>query len=268
MGVARPSHRLKCKKVDGSGIERLIKSFNANALLFHWLQVCLVLEFNLLNERVLDRPLLAHIDVGIEPTKITEFMSLFTYGAKFDRENMQGMLQLDLLSSERYGMPPRPVIEMDMELWQFSRTHADANSPVVLVKYVNNCVQAITSPIVISDEAFEEARLAEPFIVGSALTGKKTEKPLCVDSILEYDFFYLRFLTLILTCLRCCYRYINTHIRADLRDQLSLRAPMRPLDKEMIRDAGRNKNTHPSQALRLKMAREGVYVKHGVVVTI
>jgi hypothetical protein len=65
-----------------------------------------------------------------------------------------------------------------------------------------------------------------------------------------------------------CYRHINTHIRADLRDQLLLRAPMRLLDKEMIRDAGRIKDTHPSQALRLKMAREGVYVKHGVVVTI
>jgi hypothetical protein len=191
MGVARPSHRINCKKVDGPGIEKLVKSFNANALLYHWLQVCLVLEFNLLNERVLDRPLLAHIDVGIEPAKITEFMKLFTYGAKFDQENMQGMLQLDLLSSERSGMPPRPLTEMDMKLWQFGRADADANSPVVLVKYVNNCAQAITCPITISDDAFEEARLAEPFIVGSALTGKKIEKPLCVDSILEYDL-YLR----------------------------------------------------------------------------
>jgi len=53
---------------------------------------------------------------------------------------------------------------------------------------------------------------------------------------------------------------MNTHIRSDLRDQLLLRSTMRPSDKEVIRDAGRNKNAHAPQALRLKMAREGVYV--------
>ena len=41
-----------------------------------------------------------------------------------------------------------------------------------------------------------------------------------------------------------------------------LRAPVRPSDKELIRDAGRQKNEHAPRMLRLKMSREGVYVSH------
>ena len=84
--------------VDSRGIEKPIKSFNANKMFFYWLHVRLVLEFNLLEDCCMDQPLRIHINVGIEPTKIAEFMNLFTYGAKFDNEDMQGMLQLDLIS--------------------------------------------------------------------------------------------------------------------------------------------------------------------------
>ena len=64
---------------------------------------------------------------------------------------------------------------------------------------------------------------------------------------------------------RSCYwvdRYLNTHIRADKKNHLLLRAPMRPSDKELIRDAGRQKDEHAPRMLRLKMSREGVYVSH------
>ena len=64
------------------------------------------------------------------------------------------------------------------------------------------------------------------------------------------------------------YRYINTYIRSDSCDQLLLRTTMRPSDKDMVRDAGQNKNGHAPQALRLKMSREGVYVSHSIAVPI
>ncbi len=37
---------------------------------------------------------------------------------------------------------------------------------------------------------------------------------------------------------------------------------MRSSDKELIRDAGRQKNEHAPRMLRIKMSREGVYVSH------
>lgn len=39
---------------------------------------------------------------------------------------------------------------------------------------------------------------------------------------------------------------------------------MRPSDKELIRDAGRQKDEHAPRMLRLKMSREGVYVSHPI----
>ena len=40
---------------------------------------------------------------------------------------MQRMLQLNLLFSERSGVPPRPLTEMNLKLWKIGRTQADAN---------------------------------------------------------------------------------------------------------------------------------------------
>lgn len=49
---------------------------------------------------------------------------------------------------------------------------------LTVVHCVNNCAQAITSPFLITDEAFlEEVRLAGHFVMCSALTRKETKKP-------------------------------------------------------------------------------------------
>jgi hypothetical protein len=48
-GYAGPSHKVHCGRVDGPGIEKLMKIFNSNKLPFHWLlEVCLILEFDFL----------------------------------------------------------------------------------------------------------------------------------------------------------------------------------------------------------------------------
>ena len=126
--------------------------------------------------------------------------------------------------------------------WKIARDEADAggssDNPVVLVQYVNNCAQAITCPVVVTDEAFEEARLAESFVMGSALTESS---------------------------------HLRTGISITHQVRLARPTPIachRSPDKEMIRDAGRNQNAHAPQALRLKMTREGVYISHRIAVPV
>ena len=53
-------------------------------------------------------------------------MNLFTYGAKFDNEDMQGMLQLgDLNSSGRSEMLPCPLTELNLKMWKIAQDEAD-----------------------------------------------------------------------------------------------------------------------------------------------
>ncbi|KAF8150218.1 hypothetical protein B0H34DRAFT_180141 [Crassisporium funariophilum] len=246
-------HKLHCGQAaaEGPGIKKLVANFKANRMLSHFLQVCLALEFDLHTSPSPDTPFFVNIDVGIEPCKITDFMNLFTHGAKFDKAIMEGMLQLDHLASERSGMPSRPLTATQRTVWEFAREESrkagSGENAVVVVQFLNNCSQAITCTFVVTDEALEEAREAEPFVVGSALTGAKTTQPLNINTCLEF---------------------INTHIRSDVRNQLLLRADMRDSDKQLIRDAGRDKNAHAPQALLLKMKRESVYVSHPIVVNV
>ncbi|KAJ3497821.1 hypothetical protein NLJ89_g10298 [Agrocybe chaxingu] len=209
----RAVHKTQCREGLGTGIQPLIAAFVGNPMLQHYLQLLLCCEFSF--HKVLDserealsrKTFHAHIDVGIEPTKIADFMNLYTYD-DWDKEGLEGMLQIHLVATARSGLP-----------------------------------QCISWPITIDEDAFDSARRAPPFTMVSALTGKAIDKPMSVDSILEY---------------------VNTHIRSDTSNRLLLRVPMRECDKRLIRDAGRNKDAHPAQALRVKMNREAVYVSHRV----
>ncbi|KAF8972355.1 hypothetical protein BDZ97DRAFT_1913561 [Flammula alnicola] len=254
-----PRHKPNCSSDFGEGIQPLIKSVTANPMLSYHLQICLVLEFSLhrlhtlpASKRmtVLRAPLFAHVDVGIEPTKITEFMNLYTFKEEWDKDDMEGMLQLHHLSSPRSWVPPRTPSSTNLAIWKQARESADEDGAddcaVVMVQFVNNFKQAISCPIVVGEDALDAATRAEPFIMCSALTGRETRKPLSIGS---------------------CFEYLNTHIRSDTKNRLLLRAPMRESDKELIRDAGRNKDAHAPQMLKLKMSRESVYVSHPLVVT-
>ena len=59
------------------------------------------------------------------------------------------------------------------------------------------------------------------------------------------------------------YRFINTFIRADTRNQLLLRMNMREEDRETIRAAGRGgKDTMAIAILNAKISRERVYIPY------
>ncbi|KAJ7641100.1 hypothetical protein FB45DRAFT_1021873 [Roridomyces roridus] len=84
----------------------------------------------------------------------------------------------------------------------------------------------------------ETARKAEPMTTTSAITGQIATVPFDFDQ---------------------CIDFINTHIRADKKNQLLLRTALRPSDLQAIRDAAANRSTRSAQVIRTKMARDSLY---------
>jgi len=169
-------------------------------MLFHYLQLCVSLKFDLhlINTRqstpekaqsLLRSPLLARIDIGIEPTKITDFMNLYTFRDQWDQDDLEGMLQLHHLTSTCTEIPIKSITDINMSIWKHAHKTADedgnADHAVVLVQFVNNFKQAIMCPIVVGQEALKSARRAKPFTSCSALTGKETDHPLSIASCFE-----------------------------------------------------------------------------------
>jgi len=169
-------------------------------MLSHFIQICISFEYHLHElEKTMDpeqrkkfvrSPLGIHIDVGIEPTKITEFMNLYTHKGEWDKEDMEGMLQFHHLSSYRSGLKPEMVFTPSkMAMWKHSREKADEDGledkAVIMVLFVNNFKQAIACTMIIGDATLESAREAEPFTMSSALTGKTTVHPMGVESCIE-----------------------------------------------------------------------------------
>ncbi|KDR72885.1 hypothetical protein GALMADRAFT_252216 [Galerina marginata CBS 339.88] len=243
-------HKPNCSTEFGQGIGPLIGNVIANPMLSHFIQVCLCLKFNLHNldgrppaerTKFVRSPLLAHMDVGIEPTMIADFNNLFTYPDTWDKDDLEGMLQFHNLST---GTREQILTDTNAAVWKQVRDMTDQDGgkahAVVLVQFVNNFKQSITCPIVVGQEALDMARDTPTLRMASALTGEESTKPFDIPGVLEY---------------------MNTHIRSDKKNKLLLRTPMREIDKELIRQASRNVQSHAPQALRLKVGREHVYLR-------
>lgn len=194
----RPIHKPNCSTEYGDGIQTLIKCVTGNPMISHYIQVCLALTFSLhrlhslpasKRNTVLRAALSVHIDVGIEPTMIGEFMNLYTYPEEWDKDKMEGMLQFHNLSRSDAWVPPRQLSPTDIAMWRQAREDADADgerdNAVVLVRFVNNFKQMITCLFVVGEEALGQARRNMPFTMISAITGKKTDKPLSVATCFE-----------------------------------------------------------------------------------
>jgi hypothetical protein len=238
-----PKHKQTCHEVEGSGISRLVRKLAANKLLLVYLQVCLVLHFDLLHNPTLDKPFMARIDVGIEPSDISVFLQLFAGIDRESRSQTEGMLQLNALTP--CELATTPLTQNRLKLWRHAREEANAEGcsldPVGLVEFVNDSEHSLTIPIHIQSAALLIAQRADPFTRVSALTGRRTETPLSDMSCLEF---------------------INTHIRADSKNLLLLRTNMREADKEIIHGAGRGEDKQAVVILKEKMARELIYRVH------
>jgi hypothetical protein len=126
---------------------------------------------------------LAHIDVGIEPSDISECYRLFA-GAGFESE-VEGMLQLNSLIT--CDIVAKPLSPSKMEMWRRCREEINAlgcsSDAVGLVEFVNDSNLSVTTPIHITQSALNAARDGDPFQFHSAFGNR--EVPLSAMSCME-----------------------------------------------------------------------------------
>ncbi|KAK7002187.1 hypothetical protein R3P38DRAFT_3041967 [Favolaschia claudopus] len=240
-----PEHKLYCSEVDGSGIARLLENLYSNEVLHHHLQACFILHFDLLNDPHSDRMFMARFDVAIEPTDMSNFLAIFR-GEKSKlgmNEKMEGMLQINSVSLIR---PTDPLFRSStiQNMWRRERTKADADPvsagrSIGMMEFGNgDGNHTITFAVHIVPAALHLVQKSEPWIVKDPITGQETLLPFNIDSCLEY---------------------MNMHIRADKKNQLLLRAHMRPSDVQIIRDAGAGVDGRAANFMIDKMCRESVF---------
>lgn len=148
------------------------------------LQVCLICRFNLLRNAAPDKPFMARIDVGIEPSDITVCYQLFA-GAEIESK-VEGMLQLNALTT--CDLVAQPLTPNRMELWRRIREETNAagysSEAVGLVEFVNDSEHSITLPVQIQAGSVLLAQRADPFEWVNPLGGSR-KAPLSDMSCLE-----------------------------------------------------------------------------------
>jgi hypothetical protein len=182
----RPQHKKTCgPTVESSGINKLVQSFIANKILRGYLEVCLILSFDLLHDRsrAIDTPLTARLDVGVEPSDTTITLQML-HGADVGT-NIEGMFQINTVSTYQSGKPPT---ETRMQMWRDTRRNIAAagfaSDPVMIVEFIKDSKNAISMAIQIREISFFIARKASPFMNLSALYGI-TKTPMSATTCIE-----------------------------------------------------------------------------------
>lgn len=151
-------------------------------------------------------PLLARLDVGIEPVDIDEMQRLCTELEDWDYEDIQGMLQVHYISSPFRYMTSLGPLQYDSlppkqwDAWIAQREELDQTGhedcPLVRLEVISNVKECIDVFIPISPETFLYANLLPPFTrklprnLLDPFTGRRThnlcaEYIKCVLSVLE-----------------------------------------------------------------------------------
>jgi hypothetical protein len=224
------------------------------------LQACFILDFNLLHRPRFDEPLMARVDVAIEPSDILDLTAILFGEGPFEKK-IQGMLQVT-------GFTPATPLQIKnltptrREIWRQARAEAKSEGfptdPVVLIEIAYaDSGNSITFSLRIHSKAKEMVKRAkvEGFKRISAVTGETTTVPYTVETCMECSYvpnYHPQ-------SINHCYRFINTHIRADKKNQLLLRTEMRPSDIQVIRDVVANSDSVPARAMNEKLARENIY---------
>ncbi|KAF8139437.1 hypothetical protein K438DRAFT_2030554 [Mycena galopus ATCC 62051] len=89
-----PKHKEWCSEVDGSGIQKLVMNAYSNPVFNGILQTLFVLHFDLLRFPRVDKPFMAHVDIGIEPAEMLDFVKIYTDQPLGDQK-MDGMVQMN-----------------------------------------------------------------------------------------------------------------------------------------------------------------------------
>jgi len=243
-----PQHKTYCTPAERSkGVLKLVETLVANIAVNLMLQVCAVLDLDLLNDKKKEVgfkvPFMIRVDIGIEPTEMAKFVKLCLTDEPVP-ETVEGLVQVNHFISHVPGRSGNaPLTPTRYKVWRTKREKANKEGnngvPLGLLEFVNDSDFSITMPLCIDAGAQKLAKDAEPFTTISAFTGIKSEKPLTVES---------------------CMEFINLHIRADKQNQLKLRTEMTESDKAIVRGVTDKSVTKDAvRALRGKMARETLY---------
>ncbi|KAJ6592366.1 hypothetical protein B0H19DRAFT_1245245 [Mycena capillaripes] len=218
-----PDHKPTCGE---SCIPKLIRTLISNEVLQDILHVCCILDFNLLHRSMFDGPLVARVNVAIEPSDILDFAEIFAGKGAGQEETAQ----LDNLMRHR-------------EFWRRERDRVDAKG-------------FRTDPLALMDIAFGQNSIAVPVHIRS-LTMKTLKQQILAGfnpiSVVMGGAATVPF------SVETCMEFMNTHIRADKKNQLLLRTDMRLSDIQVIRDVAANSDSVPAMILNDKLAREKIY---------
>ncbi|KAJ7664412.1 hypothetical protein DFH06DRAFT_323106 [Mycena polygramma] len=238
-----PDHKSWCKRnAESSNILELFASAMACGTFSNILQACFILHFDLLRFPRTDKPFLAQIDFGVEPTDFGDFVKIFT-GQPLGKKKIQGMVQVNsfdpYLPSDMAG-----INLVKKETWRRGKASLPkdhAGWSVGLIQVKDGEYQNVVAPMVIGDTALEFVRRTPTLKYNSSTGELIREMPMSVEACLEF---------------------LNECIRDDPKNELGLRTDMRPSDIKIIREANGPRTRSDDLAtliLRCKMAREFIY---------
>lgn len=221
--------------------------FSANPLLMEFLGIEIASHYDLFDDPQIgfDVPFVAHVDIAMEPSNIFHFIGLY-FNHMAVGEHLPGMLQVNAVTPWHSSLRDRLTPEQ-LHMWREARARYNARGfakdPVGLVEFISyNCTEGLgnsmTTELLIPAVVLDDARNRKPlFIHIIAVAGTL----FCAPSNMT------------------CLEYLNLYIRADVQNQLYLRAKMTKQDREVICAAGRNEDALPVRILRKKMEREHLY---------
>ncbi|KAJ7847011.1 hypothetical protein B0H14DRAFT_2770772 [Mycena olivaceomarginata] len=241
-----PEHKPMCCKDDSSKLNpRLVRTLFANPLLCLHLQSCFLLAFGLTQRWRRDELLLAHLDVAVEPSKLTDLADIFLR-QRLPNGQIPGMLQLNRFapatnvdSSDAHSRRLQEFWRSERDMADFEGDHDCAVGMLVVCHPETELSLTIPVRIVPSmmDMQMAPTWISEGLLIPSGVPGETITVPYTVEN---------------------CLQGINTQIRADTTNQMLLRAVMQPSDIQLIRHSGMNFGPKVV-ALQAKMKREHIY---------
>jgi hypothetical protein len=182
--LARPLHKFACSDADSSlNLMKISETLEASDFLNMNLQSCFVIAFDILHRPRLglDKPVVARLYMGVEPTDILKFYDIYT--GSLTVPPVPGMVQLNAFTP----LPDTVKQEGWMVSWRAARKSNEfPRAPVglLLVSKANTlvCVLSLT----ITQSVLDLVRRDGGFTEVSALTGEVKQYLYSVVSFMQY----------------------------------------------------------------------------------
>lgn len=181
--MSRPVHKRDCAEFrdDGKGlISALQHALNASVPeLAFCIMICVAIEFekefSISLEEMLEfnkkDPLIACVNVGIEPSHIEDLIDLSDEMENWDHTGVEGVLQFHHISSFKDWVTPHEnnvgVAEKEAVIWKSTREHMrteskDPNAPLVILYFVYNGTHILSYVLPVQSAAYKAAKVKVP----------------------------------------------------------------------------------------------------------